>query len=46
MLIAKRLKRMAMVMKMAMTKSGTDSAVMRGMKMTTQGMKPARQPMR
>ena len=44
MLMANRLKKTAMVMKMTMTKSGTDSAVISGMKMTTQGMNPAMQP--
>jgi len=42
--MAKRLKNTAMVMKMAMTKSGTEAAVMRGIKITTQGMNPEMHP--
>jgi hypothetical protein len=43
-LIANKLKKMAMVIKIAITKSGTDPAVINGIKMTTQGTKPAIHP--
>ena len=43
--MAKRLKKIAIVIKIAITKSGTDSAVIKGIKITTQGMKPAMHPM-
>jgi len=44
MLIANKLKNIAIVIKMAITKSGTDSAVISGIKMTTHGMNPERHP--
>jgi hypothetical protein len=43
--MANKLKNTAIVIKIAMTKSGTDSAVIKGMKITTHGTKPAMHPM-
>ena len=42
--MAKRLKNMAIVTKITITKFGTDSAVIKGINMTTHGIKPDRHP--
>ena len=39
--MANKLKNTAIVIKIAITKSGTDAAVTSGIKITTQGMKPS-----